>query len=465
MFRFFGKYVPRKTATLMVGETALIVLGLLLASWVRFQDQASFGHFLHDPSLPLKFALVIFVCLICFYYNDLYDLQVVSRRAELLIRLFQALGTASVILAVLYFCLPQMMLGRGIASLAAVFVSVLLAGWRLTVDLAGSVFRTQYRILVAGTGVPGIRLVRAILSHPELNFKVVGFLDEKGENIGKSLVNPGIIGGVKEIETLVERERIDRVILAFAERRGRMPLSELLHVRLAGVPVENAHTLYERITGRIMLDRLSPTSLILSEGFRKNLLLLLVKRCVDILVSTAALVLLSPLVLVTALAIRLDTKGPVLFHQQRVGLGGRTFTILKFRTMYQDAEREQPRWAAKDDYRITRVGRLLRPLRFDEVPQFINVLRGEMSLVGPRPERPEFVRMLEKQIPFYSERHSLRPGITGWAQIKFQYASSIEATKTKLEYDLFYIKHLSILLDILIIFQTVRVVLAARGAR
>lgn len=465
MFRFLGQYVPLKSVVLAMSEMALILGGLLIASWIRLQDAVTLSGFLGGSLIPLKFGTVVLVCGICFYFNDLYDLQVVARRAELLIRLIQSLGAAWVILALLYFVIPQIMLGRGIALLAAVLVAVLLAGWRLVVDLTGTLFRPTHRLLVAGTGATGIRLVRAILAHPELNFRVVGFLDEKGENIGKPLVNPGIIGGVADLEPLVEQEKVDRVILAFAERRGRMPLPALLRVRLGGVPVEDAPALYERITGRIMLDMLSPSSIILSDGFRKDVLVLLVKRFIDLAVSALALLFLSPLLLAISIAIRLESGGPVLIRQRRVGFGGADFEMLKFRSMSQQAEQGQPRWAVKDDQRITRVGRLLRPMRLDELPQFINVLRGEMSLVGPRPERPEFVRMLEESVPFYGERHSVRPGITGWAQIKFQYASSIEDSKTKLEYDLFYIKHLSVLLDLLIIVRTIQVVLFARGAR
>jgi sugar transferase (PEP-CTERM system associated) len=465
MFRFLGQYVPIKSVALAVSETGLIVAGLLLASWVRLREPGSLDGFLSQPLLPAKIATVVVVCLICFYYNDLYDLQVVSRRAELLIRLLQSLGVASLILAVLYLTVPNMTLGRGIASLAAILVTVLLTGWRLIVDLGGSLFRPTYRLLIAGTGSTGVRLVREIVAHPELNFKVVGFLDEKGENVGKPLVNPGIVGGVAEIETFVEREHVDRVILAFAERRGRMPVPELLRIRMAGVAVEDAHSLYERITGRIMVDKLAPSSLILSEGFRKNSALLFAKRLIDILVSFVVLLAFSPLFLLISLAIRLESPGPVLIRQWRVGLSGRAFQMLKFRSMRDDAEQEAPQWAAQDDQRITRVGRILRPLRLDELPQCFNVLRGEMSLVGPRPERPEFVNMLQEKIPYYLERHSLRPGITGWAQIKFHYGSSMEDAKTKLEFDLFYIKHLSFLLDLLIVLRTIQVVLFARGAR
>jgi sugar transferase (PEP-CTERM system associated) len=319
--------------------------------------------------------------------------------------------------------------------------------------------------VIAGTGPGGVRLVREILAHPELNLKVLGFLDEHGENIGKPLVNPGIVGGVNEIEAFVRREQVDWVILAFGERRGVMPTRELLRLKLSGVRIEDAHSLFEKLMGGVMLERLSASWLVLSEGFRKDYLLMFTKRFLDVVISALVLVILSPLLLLIALAIVLESGTPVLFRQERVGLHGRTFSILKFRSMKNDAEEGGAVWATHDDARVTRVGKILRRYRLDEIPQMVNILRGDMSVVGPRPERPEFVGMLGEQIPFYHERHTVRPGLTGWAQIKYQYGSSVEDAKTKLEYELFYIKHLSLFLDLLIVFQTVQVVFAGKGAR
>jgi len=254
-------------------------------------------------------------------------------------------------------------------------------------------------------------------------------------------------------------------VLAFSERRGVMPTRELLRLKLAGVKIEDAHTLFEKLKGGVMLERLSPSWLVLSEGFRKDYLLMFTKRALDLIISAVALVVLSPVFLLSSLAILLESGTPVLFRQERVGLHGRTFSILKFRSMRKNAEEGKAVWAAADDERITRVGRILRNFRLDELPQLVNILRGDMSLVGPRPERPEFVRMLGEEIPYYHERHTIRPGLTGWAQIKYQYGSSVDDAKTKLEYELFYIKHLSLFLDLAIVFRTIQVVLFARGSR
>ena len=465
MIRFLGIYIPAKSLVLVLTESALILASIWLAVWIRLGEVHGFAaDVAAGYALPLRLSIVVGVCLTCFYYSDLYDLQIVSRKAELLIRLMQGMGAASLILALLYYIVPDLMFGRGISAIAAAIAGFLLVGWRLLVDAAGSFFRPEQRIVVAGTGPAGIRLVRELIDHSALNFKVLGFLDERGENIGKPLVNPGIIGGVADLEALIARERVDRVVLSFAERRGQMPVQTLLRVKFTGTTVEDAHSMYEKLTGRIMLERLTPSWLILSEGFKKGALQLFAKRVVDIVVSLIALVVSAPLCLIISLATYLESGGPILFRQERIGLADRPFRILKFRSMRPEPEKQEPAWASAEDPRITRVGRFIRRYRLDEIPQFINVLEGDMSLVGPRPEQPGFVERLEREIPYYSQRHTVRPGITGWAQIKYKYGASSDDAKNKLEYELFYIKHLSVFLDLLIIFRTVQVVLFGWGA-
>jgi sugar transferase (PEP-CTERM system associated) len=464
MVRMFGRYVPIKIIILAITECGLIILSVLLAAWIRFGNLADTSWYLTRPYTMAQIATVVVICWLCLYYNDLYDLQVVARRSELVVHLMQSLGTAALILALLYYVQPDLSLGRGVAVLTAALILATLIVWRLTVE-TGKFFRPVHRIVIAGTGPGGVRLVREILAHPELNLKVLGFLDERGENIGKPLVNPGIVGGVNEIEAFVRREQVDWVILAFGERRGVMPTRELLRLKLSGVRIEDAHSLFEKLMGGVMLERLSASWLVLSEGFRKDYLLMFTKRFLDVVISALVLVILSPLLLLIALAIVLESGTPVLFRQERVGLHGRNFSILKFRSMKNDAEEGGAVWATRGDARITGVGKILRRYRLDEIPQVVNILRGDMSLVGPRPERPEFVGMLGEQIPFYHERHTVRPGLTGWAQIKYQYGSTVEDAKTKLEYELFYIKHLSLFLDLLIVFQTVQVVFSGKGAR
>jgi len=412
-----------------------------------------------------KIGLVTVVCWLALYFSDLYDFQVVRRRINLLVHVMRAIGASCLALALIYFLAPQSSLGRGIALMASPLILMILLGWRLSANATNLLARGDERVLVMGTGDAGVSLVRHILGHPEYNMKIVGFLDENGQDIGKSLVNPRIIGATSELEHVVAREKVDRVILSLKERRGGTPVRQLLNLKFAGVGVEDVHSCFERLSGRIALEHLSPSWLILSEGFKKSPLSLVVKRTVDILASSILLLLVSPLLPLIALAIYVESGGPVFFRQTRVGFKGHEFELLKFRSMVQDAEKDGPRWAIKRDSRITRVGHTLRKTRLDEIPQLINVFRGEMSLVGPRPERRVFCEVLEEKIPFFNFRHSVRPGLTGWAQVRFRYGASLDDAKGKLELDLFYLKNLSVLVDMAILFETVKVVLLRRGAQ
>lgn len=467
MIRIGGQRVPTPLLLLLAVDCVMVGIGLLFATAVRFfiHDFGSPLHYLASWQAFFRFSLVIVVCEISLYFHDLYDFRLITILAEVFIRLLQAFGVACVALALFYFIAPDLGLGRGIAALAAPVIVGLTLGWRIVWFRHGHDLGSVDRMLILGTGPVGIRLTRDILARPELQVQVLGFLDEKGENIGKPLVNPGIIGGAADLETIVQAQGINRVVISLLERRGRMPVRQLLHLKFAGVRVEEAHSVLERMTGRIGLEYLSPSWLILSDGFRKSPGLTWTKRLLDVVVSLIALLLCLPLFVVVAVATLLESGGPVLFRQERTGLRGRPFDMLKFRSMYNDAEKEGPQWAATQDSRITRVGRWIRKFRIDELPQVINVLRGEMSIVGPRPERPHFVAMLEEEIPLYGLRHSVRPGITGWAQVRYQYGASVEETKTKLEYDLFYIKHLSIMLDLAVLFETLKVMLSGRGAK
>jgi lipopolysaccharide/colanic/teichoic acid biosynthesis glycosyltransferase len=277
---------------------------------------------------------------------------------------------------------------------------------------------------------------------------------------------PPVIGAMADVQRLAIEKEADLIVLSLSERRGQMPLKELLNLKFFGVQIEEAHKVYERVAGRILLDQLSPSWLILSEGFRKSRALLAAKRMSDIVVSIILFVIMLPVAILVALAIVLESGRPLLFRQARVGLDGRSFQIIKFRSMRQQLTPPASQtWTADEDPRITRVGRFIRKFRLDEIPQLINVLLGDMSLVGPRPEQPELARMLAQEIPYYNQRHSLRPGITGWAQVRCGYGATIQESRMKLEHDLFYIKHLSAMLDSVILFETAKVLLSGRGAK
>jgi sugar transferase (PEP-CTERM system associated) len=307
-------------------------------------------------------------------------------------------------------------------------------------------------------------LAREIRLRKDLPLTVVGAVAENAETTG-GLGLP-MVGTLDNIAQIIGEVRPSRVIIGLKERRRQLPFNTLLRLRMRGLLIEQASTLYEKLTGKIPVESIHPSALIFADGFRHSRRLRFYERFFGLAAATFALLVAGPVMAIVALAIKLDSRGPVFYRQSRVGHNGEPFDILKFRSMRVDAESGSgPVWASDRDPRVTRVGRLLRLLRLDELPQLINVLYGEMSFIGPRPERPYFVDQLREQIPFYDLRHSVRPGITGWAQVRSRYGASVEDSKEKLEYDLFYIKNVSLSLDLLILFQTVKIVLFGRGAR
>lgn len=277
--------------------------------------------------------------------------------------------------------------------------------------------------------------------------------------------DPMIIGDFKQISSICRTCQIDRVIVALDERRGSLPLDQLLKCRLKGIHVDDGISFRESLSGKLSVENLHPSTIIFSNGFRGVVIYKGIKRAIDLLASLFGLLVFLPLCLIIALAIKLDSRGPVFYRQERVGQDGRLFSLIKFRSMTVDAEKDGPVWAVVNDQRVTFVGRWLRKLRLDEITQLINVIRGEMSIVGPRPERPFFVKKLEKEVPFYSHRHAVKPGITGWAQILYPYGASREEAQEKLKYDLYYIKHMSPIMDLRIISETAKIVLLSRGSR
>ena len=464
MSQFFGRWLTRRTLALIVFETILIVVAANAAAWLRLGDPIRVV--LWREGL-WKGTFIAAVCQLCFYYADLYDLRILSDRREIFVRIIQALGAASFALAAVYFWYPALIFGRGVFALTAAFVLALVIGWRIAFEWVTRHMAPTERLLIVGTGNIALSLSRELHERRhELGVQIVGFVDPDAALVGQPVLNPSVVGTIEDIPSVVRARAVDRVVVSLADARGRLPMDKLLEMKLQGVAFDHMASVYEEYTGKIAVENLRPSWLIFSAGFKKSRALAAVKRAVDVVASAVAIVFGAPLVGLIALIVRLTSHGPVFYHQRRVGLDGRVFTLHKFRSMSVDAEAATgPVWASKEgDPRVTPVGRFLRRTRLDELPQLVNVLRGDMSLVGPRPERPEFVAELTKEIPFYGQRHIVRPGLTGWAQVRYTYGASTEDALEKLQYDLYYIKHLSIAFDLFILLQTIKTVILSKGA-
>lgn len=321
------------------------------------------------------------------------------------------------------------------------------------------------RLLILGNGRLARQLVAILASKRASRLHVIGFVDRARSSSPLGLSPELFLGPLDQLFELVERYRVDVIAVCLEDRRAALPVQTLLDLKAMGKEVADGHQLYEQEAGRLSIDSLRPSALIFSTGFKRRMLTMMLKRAIDLAVAGACLLVLSPVFLLIGLLVKLDSPGPAFYRQIRVGLGGQPYMIWKFRSMRHDAEKSGPRWAQANDPRVSRVGKWLRKTRLDELPQFINILRGEMSLVGPRPERPNFVQELRTQIPYYDIRHTVRPGMTGWAQTRFQYGASVEDAHVKLQYDLYYVKNMTLAMDFRILIETVRVVLLGEGAR
>lgn len=454
-----------RSIVLIIGETCLLVMAVAAATYIRLGDEA--WPLLTDGGGVSRVLLIVAVCQVCLHFADLYDLRTVVDTRELLVRLFQALGATSLILALLYFWFPDWIIGRGVFLIAAILVFSLVVTWRLVFAWFSKHAAPRERLLLVGTSPAAVELASELHQRrQELGVDIVGFVDPDSARVGEPVLNPGVIGTIEDIPLLVQSSRADRVVVSLSDARGKLPMDRLLDIRLrTGVSFDHLASVYEEYTGKIAVENLRPSWLIFSAGFHKTRLLLVAKRAVDLMLALAGLVITAPLMLLAAALVKLSSAGPALYHQERVGLNGRIFTVHKLRTMRQDAEAGTgPVWTQPNDSRVTPLGRLLRRVRLDELPQLWNVLRGDMSVVGPRPERPSFVDQLTATIPFYGQRHVVKPGITGWAQIRYTYGASVEDAIEKLQYDLYYIKNLSIALDFVIVLETIKTVVLRRGA-
>lgn len=452
---------------LVIVEAVLLFAAGLSATQIRFGSET--GDVLFNQRGWMKVVMLTVVIQLAFYLFDLYDLPATRRYRRVIINLLIALSVATVLLSILFYVVPSLQLGRGVFLVDVTLIVAVIPAWRLIVAWSAGhpQLGVRERVLILGSGDQAIELARATLERRTAGFHIVGFVDNKPELVGKSLINPKVIGLTANIGGLVEQYQVDRIVVAVADGRGKFPTEELLTLSLSGrVAVEESARYYERLTGKIASEMLRPSWSIFARGNRFSDLENHVRRVLNAGFAALGFVLSLPIMFLTALAVRLDSRGPIFYVQERVGKNGRAFKIFKFRSMRMGAEAKSgPVWAEEGDPRVTRVGRIIRKLRLDELPQFVNVIRGDMNFVGPRPERPMFVEQLGEIVPYYSQRHVVKPGLTGWAQIKYPYGASVEDSIEKLRYDLYYIKNQSLLLDAIIVFETIKIVMFGRGGR
>jgi sugar transferase (PEP-CTERM system associated) len=458
MIRLFNVYYPTRTIVLLLCE-ALIVCGCFLLATVLLQGPDTYLVLNYEYG-GLKILGLTILTLLCSYYFDLYEPQRISARWEIYFRLLLVLGCLSFLLSGIIYLFPDVDIAHYVLLLGLIFLTAALVAWRSAYEwiIGREIFRE--RVYVLGAGERALTIVQLLEVRKDAGMQVIGWdgvLADKRER--KEAFNAALEGfsGPKP--------RVDRVIVALEDRRGEFPVEELLRLRFNGVVIEDASTLLERLTGKLYLDGLHPSSFIYSQGFRVKPSQQIARRIVSTLAAAIGLLLFLPFFPFVVLMVRLSSPGPIFFAQTRVGLGGRNFNVYKFRTMRTDAEDGGAKWATKDDPRVTGIGKFMRKTRLDEVPQLWNVLRGDMGFVGPRPERPEFVPWLAEQIPYFNMRHMIRPGLTGWAQVRYGYGATLAETREKLEFDLYYIKHMTLGLDLLIMFETVKTILRRQGSR
>jgi sugar transferase (PEP-CTERM system associated) len=452
----FNRHVSARGLTVFGFETVLISASILVAAEVHGVLPSALGAL-------WKIVLATAVCELCFYYNDMYDLTIVHSAEALLVRVLQAGGAAAFALAIVSLTMPSLIIGNGIFVTSLLLLLVAVPAWRAAFEGLTRDPHLVERVLIVGSG-PVARIVAdQIRGQHDFAYRLVGMLEEATPSTERAGVP--VLGTVADLPRVIATHDVNRVVVSLADRRGVFPSRDLLQAKLSGVRVEDAATIYERITGKILTEGLKPSWLIFSDGFCTSRVTRTIKRVVDVMIAGVGLVLAAPLIVVTALLVKIGSPGPVLYRQERVGENGRIFELYKFRSMRADAEDGTPIWAKENDERVTGVGRFIRLTRLDEMPQLWNVLRGDMSFVGPRPERPYFVDQLAAAIPFYMERHTVKPGVTGWAQVKYRYGASIEDAMEKLRYDLYYVKHLSIVFDLTIVIDTVKVILSGKGAQ
>ena len=458
------KFSPR-TIGLIIADAAIIYGGIVLALFFRLTLIGA-EYQLNENNGYFKVTLATIVCLSVLYLYDLYDFTVMGNRKELLLRLIQALGISWALLAFIYYMIPQLLIGRGTSIYSVGLVLVALLLWKLLIHYLTGHPDIGEKILIVGSGQVAIDTAEGVLKRRDAGYRIIGFATANPDEVLEKLPDVKILGTTEDLENIVKTNDIDRIVIAIRDRRGRFPVETLLQMSLAGnVSIEECTSFYERVTGQVHLDMLRPSWLIFAGRGRDNRIKSVFRETIHRILGLIGLIVSLPIGIITAILIKLESRGPVFYRQERVGKNGKPFNVIKFRSMRTDAEKDGPVWATTDDDRTTRVGKVIRKIRVDEVPQFWNIIKGEMMFVGPRPERPNFVALLADEIDFYEHRHLTAPGLTGWAQIKYPYGASVEDARQKLQYDLYYIKNQTLALDFVIVLETVKTVLFGKGAR
>jgi sugar transferase (PEP-CTERM system associated) len=463
MTRIFRVFVPATTVVLLLSEILLITSAFVIAVYLEL-DVDPWVNLIYDGGL-VHLIPVLLTILLGMHFNDLYSQFYVKSRIVLLQQLCLVMGGAFLFQGLLSYIIPEVRVSARVMAVGSALAVVAIYFWRVLFSTFAIKVMGRESLLMVG-GSPLLEdIAEHLEEHPEMGLAVAGYVDD-AHRPGDALRGAKVLGGLSDLKEIVQATKPSRIVVGMTERRSRMPVTDLLELRFAGNIIEEAATAYERLCGRVCLKELRPAQFIYSGELgprRQNLVL---QAVLNWLIAAAGLILAAPVMALTALAVKFSSPGPILYRQVRVGMDNVPFTVYKFRSMRADAEAVTGAvTASKDDPRITKVGKIIRKLRFDELPQLFNTLKGDMSIVGPRPERPEFVRELSQKIPYYRQRHCVRPGITGWAQVNFRYGETMEDTMTKLEYDLYYIKNMSLSLDTYIIFLTLKTMLLSRGAQ
>jgi len=464
MIQLFRVFVPVGPLALLSSEILLIASSFILAAFLVLNVDPTV-YLLYDGGL-VRILLVLASILLGMHFQDLYSKIYVRSRLVLAQQLCLVIGIAFLSQALIgYLDADLRLLPIGVMMLGSLLAVIVMFAWRLFFSAYVLRIVAQDRLLLVGASPLLEDIAGHIEEFPETGLQVVGYVDDRAE-IGTAMAGGTVLGPVASLREIVQATMPDRIVVGMTERRARMPVRELLELRFAGHVIEEAASTYEKVCGRVCLKELRPSQLIYSGELGPRRASMFYQTAINVVVAAIGVVVAMPIMLLTALAVRLTSAGPVLYRQVRVGLEGRPFTLYKFRSMRADAEAETGAvWASKDDPRVTPFGRIIRKLRIDEIPQLFNVLKGEMSMVGPRPERPEMVQSLSEKIPYYGHRHCVRPGITGWAQVNYKYGDTLEDVIRKLEYDLYYIKNMSLSLDSYIIFLTIKATLLSRGSQ